>query len=107
MPNIINDIALLKLAKEVDLSGPNISSICVPEKDQSEAFVGRYCTATGWGRISNNGGRSEDLLKVQLPIISRGQCREMFNSDQIYVPSKAAFCTWSKGKDTCKGDSGE
>ena len=49
--NLMNDVALLKLDTELDLSQhPHISPICLPP-DNIE-LLGRNATVTGWGRLS-------------------------------------------------------
>ena len=46
---IPNDIALLHLTENADLSNPNIGTIVLP--DDGEDFVGNAnCWITGWGR---------------------------------------------------------
>ena len=46
---ITNDIALVKLDKEVEL-GPLVRTLCIPDKDKGDlAIVKKYGIATGWG----------------------------------------------------------
>ena len=46
---ITNDIALVKLDKEVEL-GPFVRTLCIPDKDKGDlAIVKKYGIATGWG----------------------------------------------------------
>lgn len=56
--NHSNDIALIKLAEEVQLgeSERRFAPICLPEQgEEIERFSGKKCATTGWGRISMNG----------------------------------------------------
>ena len=46
---LTNDIALVKLDKEVEL-GPSVRTLCIPDKDKGDlAIVKKYGIATGWG----------------------------------------------------------
>ena len=46
---ITNDIALVKLDKEVEI-GPSVRTLCIPDKDKGDlAIVKNYGIATGWG----------------------------------------------------------
>ena len=57
------DIALIRLEEPVDLSLPNINTICLP-KNEKTSYVGRKATVTGWGMTSYSGSTSNFLRKV-------------------------------------------
>ena len=58
------DVALIKLEDPVDLSLPNINTICLP-KNEKTSYVGRKATVTGWGMTSYSGSTSNFLRKVK------------------------------------------
>ena len=51
----MNDIALVKLAEEVNIKDePDANVICLPqEKTGSNTYDKASCTASGWGRTGN------------------------------------------------------
>jgi hypothetical protein len=57
------DVALIRLEEPVDLSLPNINTICLP-KSEKLSYVGRKATVTGWGMTSYSGSTSNFLRKV-------------------------------------------
>lgn len=86
---------------------PNAIPICLPKTDDD--FVGRTGTVTGWGRFSKNGGVSNFLREVQLPIISNEHCMLLhrirgFNE---WIPNTNLCAgTLRGGRNSCVGDSG-
>ena len=57
------DVALIKLDEPVDLSLPNVGTICLPN-DEKLSYVGRKATVTGWGMTSYSGSTSSILQEV-------------------------------------------
>lgn len=49
--NLDNDVAVLRLAQELDLTGPNsyLGSVCLPDLQPLDAIANASCIATGWG----------------------------------------------------------
>ncbi|CAG2108062.1 unnamed protein product [Medioppia subpectinata] len=100
----LNDIALLKLYKPLDLTGLGIEPICLPPA-KLKIPLGFECYATGWGyTIGDRASLSDKLQQVKLPIDNTDFCHKQFrdfdNDTQLCVGTK------TEGKDTCKGDSG-
>ena len=54
--------------------------ICLPPEDLDvKKFVGDYkATTAGWGKIDNDGRRSNTLLQVGLPYFNHQTCSEIF-----------------------------
>jgi len=51
---MVNDVALLKLEKPVDLDEHGfINAVCLPESGRSLS-VGSVCLAAGWGKLSRS-----------------------------------------------------
>ena len=87
----------------------NAIPICLPTNDEDD-FVGASAFATGWGRISNDGQRSNILKEVELPIISNEECMSMYQLSGRFewIPKTIFICSGTSkgGKDACDGDSG-
>jgi len=114
-----NDIALLKLAEEVDLT--SYTPACL--SDSGKDYTGQVGLATGWGRTDPCiPGLHPILQEVNVRIVSDGTCEkskgiyEKWDQDdkvcKNYTDSYAGqisdemLCAGSQGKDTCNGDSG-
>ena len=59
------DVALIELDKPVNLTLPNIRTVCVPYNGKN-TYVGRKAIVTGWGMTSYSGSTSNVLRKVRL-----------------------------------------
>jgi len=108
--DVVNDIAVIRLADEVDLS--LFSPVCIPPMSvaSSEEFAGQNATAVGWGTLEYESGDFPDTLQELqglLPIVTRADCvdNEYIREDDL-VPGM--FCAGGPGLgiDTCQGDSG-
>lgn len=105
-----NDVGLLKLDKTVQFTA-QIRPACLNLDAQLQV---QKAIATGFGKLNYDAdGGSDNLMKVQLHVISNGQCQNTFNTQQekIFLPqglNDLLICAGelSGGKDTCQGDSG-
>ncbi|CAL4144117.1 unnamed protein product, partial [Meganyctiphanes norvegica] len=90
-----HDIAIVRLPEEVTLSNI-IQPICIGTNQQIP--FGGKATASGWGLLSPDGDAPNILHDVQLDVLPDGSpsCGD----------SKQFICTYTPGKDTCRGDSG-
>ena len=112
--NFKNDIALIKLEKEVKL-GPFVRTLCLPEKEEGDlAIPTKYGFATGWGvtqalkpgeRPEPQNRYSKRLQYSAYTIQSDELCA---NRSVIAINSTVAFCAGDGkgGNDTCQGDTG-
>ena len=101
---ITNDICLLHLEEEADLSNPNIGTIPLPPADQ-DIPEGTMCTVSGWGTTSEGGSLARVLMKVEVPVVSDEDCRDAYGQSDI---TDSMICAGlpEGGKDACQGDSG-
>ena len=60
-----NDICMLELESEADLSSPNIGTLSLPFQGE-EYEEGTLCTVIGWGSLEEGGYLSMILQKVDL-----------------------------------------
>ena len=112
---ITNDIALVKLDKEVEL-GPFVRTLCIPDKDKGDlAIVKKYGIATGWGvtqalkplQVPKEHKRYSDRLQYSAFTIQSDQlCAN--KSAEYFFNSTVTFCAGDGkgGNDTCRGEGG-
>merc|ERR1712212_1346921 len=113
-----NDIALLKLAEDVDLT--TYTPACLPASGTD--YTGQNGRVYGWGSTASCPAASSSvLLEVEVPIVSDTVCEaassdsvtSTVNGQCVTVPlsysrviSSDMVCAGSSGKDACQGDSG-
>ena len=110
----VNDIALIKLKQEVELSA-FVRTLCLPEKDEGDLVIPKkYGIATGWGVTQalkpKEKPKAENRYSTRLQysaftIQSDQLCA---NRSVIAINSTVTFCAGDGkgGNDTCHGDSG-
>lgn len=94
------DIAVLKLSKA---SSAQPIAIAQPG-DAIHYPTGELVTVAGWGATSEGGSTSDQLLEVDVPIVSDGACGAYYGT--FHGPSEVCAGTAQGGKDSCQGDSG-
>ena len=101
---IENDICILELAEEADLSQPNIGAASLPEAGD-QPVPGSVCWVCGWGTTSEGGSHASVLLKVDVIIFSPEQCFLAYDGVGI---TEGMLCAGNSegGKGFCQGDSG-
>ena len=104
-----NDICLLKLSGEADLSSSVIGAISLPTAHE-EYPAGTDCTVSGWGTTSEGGSLGQTLMKVTVPVVSDDDCRSAYDEAVNHMPDIAdsMICAGldAGGKGSCQGDSG-
>jgi trypsin len=96
----VNDIALLKLK-----SPPN--GKIIPIADASIALpVGEPLEVTGWGRTTEDGNISGDLLKATVPYVDATTCNAPESYNGLIRPGMICAGRREGGVDACQGDSG-
>lgn len=103
----LNDIALIKLKTPIEDIEP-IELISSSNLDD----IGNIATVIGWGNTKYNSqtnvsySQSEDLMKVDVPIVSNEICQNSYSGYGIV--DENMFCAGYQegGKDACQGDSG-
>jgi secreted trypsin-like serine protease len=99
---LANDIALLRLPNPV-ASTNNIRPIPLPPANAGN-FAGVNALVSGWGRTTQNGGVSPNLMWIQCPVITNAVCAQTFGSSIIINSTLCIRCP--SGRGTCNGDSG-
>jgi len=90
-----HDIALVKL------SGKS-SQMPVELRGENENKNGETVTVVGWGKTSEYGNPSPELLEANVKTISTNDCKKFYGP---YI-TDAMVCAHGYGKDACQGDSG-
>ncbi|XP_026744110.1 phenoloxidase-activating factor 2 isoform X2 [Trichoplusia ni] len=108
--NLFYDIAILFLAKPMDLA-PNVRVACLPPPRQRQDD-GKRCFATGWGkdRFGKEGRYQVILKKIELPVVRHDTCQAALRKTRLgrfFQLHSSFMCAGGEpGKDTCKGDGG-
>jgi hypothetical protein len=97
-----NDIALLKLDKELPITGL-LKPVCLPPTGKS--FTGNKGIVIGWGATQAHGQVSSKLREVEVPIMSNIDCRRTGYGNRITDNMMCAGYSYGM-KDSCQGDSG-
>jgi len=98
---VSNDIALMKLGEDVDLSV--YSPACLPASGAD--FTGRNAWVYGWGATQEGGFLTDKLREVQVQIVSDAVCSSAL--DGLSTITEDMLCAGGvEGKDSCGGDSG-
>lgn len=104
----INDIALMKLSKRVDLTNKYTRAACLP--GSSETFSSDICTVSGWGATyydaNGHAPITQNLEYVNLKTITNNECAYYIGYNNVHSSNLCAGATTTGGKDACQGDSG-
>ncbi|KAG5348172.1 TRY3 protein, partial [Acromyrmex charruanus] len=104
-----NDIAIIEMDEPVSVNGI-VRTACLPEGKTID-YTGALATVVGWGRTGETKPVSNELRKVNLPILSQEECDQAgYAKDRI---TENMFCAGyilhpegAVGRDACFGDSG-
>lgn len=94
-----NDIALLKISNHTSL--PSIL-LPIPLVEAPLVVEDTILTVSGWGKTTENGKISTELLKVDVPVVSHEKCTVKYPS----VNENLQVCAGKPETDSCQGDSG-
>merc|ERR1711936_382989 len=105
--SVNNDIALLRLAEDVEMTS-NIVPACLPTSS-SQQYAGWQALVSGWGTTST-GGATSDVLKETSQTILANTAAECVQGaggpgSTAAVPG-TKLCAYKQGTDSCQGDSG-
>ena len=104
-----NDIALIELDEEVDVTDSRLRPICLPKDENINSTVNMEGITAGWGRTSFTGPKSDKLLKAKVPIISNEDCIKgsvPYYKKRVTDHNVCAGDLEKGGADSCAGDSG-
>ncbi|XP_020288984.1 trypsin II-P29-like isoform X2 [Pseudomyrmex gracilis] len=100
---LYNDVAILRLSGAFKFT-PELRSASLPSNSPVPKTV---CQVSGWGYLDSNIPIvSNDLMYVDLPVLSTKQCRELLIN--VTDLPEGMYCAGyiEGGRDACQGDSG-
>ncbi|OWF49581.1 trypsin-1-like [Mizuhopecten yessoensis] len=100
-----NDIALLKLGTQPNISQANVGPVNLPEVADEQPPAGANLWVTGFGTTSSGGTSPEFLQAVEKPYVLDSVCARNSVYGNDYYPD-TMLCAGSTGLDACQGDSG-
>ncbi|XP_077493814.1 trypsin-like [Amblyomma americanum] len=102
---LANDIALLKLRSPIAFDR-SVRPVCLPKHPLS--LIHRHAIVAGWGRVSEEGDPSQNLLFISRLVLPYDMCKFGFVTKEQAVAfnTSMVICTSARGKDSCQGDSG-
>merc|ERR1719336_2772237 len=116
-----NDIAILYVDRDIDLSSPYVNTACLPSCDNQFDYqfangTGVRCWVAGWGKDEFDGSFQFIQHKVDLPLVDNASCNNKLkvalNNQKRgvgdrFTLSPSEICAGAEvGKDACTGDGG-
>ena len=111
----MNDIALLKLDKDIEYN-TMVQPVCLPWWDDHEdytrnaSFNGHKTEleVAGWGRTGPGGkhGAAQVLQFLKVPIFEQDSCKEIYKQRDATLEKNQLCAGGVYGQDSCTGDSG-
>jgi len=103
---IDNDVAVLNLASEIDLTLPNVAIVNLPAQGD-DPVDGTPSIVSGWGTLSEGSGSLPPALQVvTVPIVGRPKCNTQYASFGGVTDQMICAGIDEGGLDACQGDSG-
>merc|ERR1712107_876301 len=116
-----NNIAILTVEKDIDLSLSTVNTACLPSCDNQFDYrftngTGTRCWVAGWGKDGETGQFQFIPRKVDLPLYDNGRCENALKKamderrkglGSRFSLSPSELCAGGEvGKDACTGDGG-
>ncbi|KAL6262143.1 hypothetical protein P5V15_007240 [Pogonomyrmex californicus] len=98
-----NDIAIIEVNEPIPLNSI-VRPVCLPDKTID--YTGALATVIGWGRIGEDKPGSDELRKVNLPILSKEECDQTGYPKSLITENMFCVGYIEGGQSSCKGDSG-
>ena len=101
-----NDIALLRLSRDVEFSG-SVQPACLPTQP-ANAYAGRQAAVSGWGTTAEGGETSDVLKETTVTILDQadGRCVRGAHTGPLWsTPGRVPYsklCAYSPGTDSCQ-----
>jgi len=116
-----NNIALLTVDRDIDLSRNNVNTACLPSCDNQFDYrfnngTGTRCWVAGWGKDQENGQFQFIQRKVDLPLFEFNRCEQALKvamnnrtpglGNRFSLHGSEVCAGGEEGKDACTGDGG-
>jgi secreted trypsin-like serine protease len=104
---IPNDIAILQFVTAANTSQANIKEAVLPANDGND-YTHEDCSINGWGRYNDENKFSNQMLYVDIPVITNQDCADRVETITHAAILSTHICVISDppGKGACNGDSG-
>jgi len=99
---LANDFAILYLGEDL-VFGDTVGPVCLPSKENDDAYDDVVATVTGWGTTYEDGPVAQFLQKVDVDTMTNEACNNDYGEGEI---QDNMICAARNGKDACQGDSG-
>ncbi|XP_046746133.1 melanization protease 1-like isoform X2 [Diprion similis] len=99
-----HDIALIRINGDANFQPASVRPICLPIGEAARVQRPKVIV-TGWG-VTESGTRSENLLKVKVPVLSHSMCANFYKNEWIDISYRQLCAGGSHGMNSCLGDSG-
>ncbi|XP_022090322.1 trypsin alpha-3-like [Acanthaster planci] len=96
-----NDIALIRLGEDADLSSPKIATISI---SNSRPSPGTNLLVSGWGALDYNVGAPGTLREADVKVQFMDDCRKAHGSSPL---TDNMFCAYNPDKNICYSDTGD
>jgi len=98
-----NDIAILEMAKEVDLT--RYTPVCLARASDNTTFDGKKALVYGWGKTSS-GDTADVLQEAEVTVASKYLCMGTMLYEEGEIITDDMLCAAGHRTDACQGDSG-
>ncbi|KAJ6220602.1 hypothetical protein RDWZM_006414 [Blomia tropicalis] len=102
--NVHDDLAIIKLAKEVNEKTDSISYVKL-NQIHSMVNINSIVTVSGWGRTAKNQTVSDYLMKADMKAVSFARCRWLWAG--IFRVSRGMLCAQDTDSGACNGCNGD
>ncbi|KAG1688953.1 hypothetical protein DVH05_002939 [Phytophthora capsici] len=86
----------------LELERPSsFSPVALAKADDSDVAAGGNATVMGWGVTEQGGSQSNELLRIDVPIVNNSACAKVLDVDSTMLCAGGEL-----DKDSCQGDSG-
>jgi secreted trypsin-like serine protease len=103
-----NDIALVRLNKDVTLVNNVVWPVCLPtDKYRTDDLNEFSLWVVGWGKVGFTEAQSQLLRQVQVPVVTNDKCQTAYDRFKVTIINRQVCAgLGAGGKDACQGDSG-
>ncbi|CAH1407191.1 unnamed protein product [Nezara viridula] len=96
--NMVNDVAILVLAKKIDFN-KLVGPVCMPSMKYD--LLNKHLKVLGWGLTVDGGNFSDTLQQVDLTVIELKTCASKYEN-YIDLENPKQICTFGENKDSCQ-----
>lgn len=105
--NQANDVALLRLAQNIEQFNDFVRPICLPRTPDLKSLDYNQVSmiVAGWGKTETV-SQSQRKLKVTIAGTTAQSCNNVYSKQGVSIVNSQVCAGGIKGEDSCRGDSG-